>query len=31
MKGKLEEAGLPISYKDVTDIDILNKVLAMFD
>lgn len=31
MKEKLEAAGLPISYKNVTDVDILKKVLAMFD
>lgn len=31
MKEKLEAAGLPIAYKNVTDIEILNKVLAMFD
>lgn len=30
MKEKLEAAGLPIAYKNVTDVDILNKVLAMF-
>lgn len=31
MKEKLEAAGLPTAYKNVTDITILNKVLAMFD
>lgn len=31
MKEKLETAGLPTAYKNVTDIEILNKVLAMFD
>ena len=31
MKEKLEAAGLPTAYKNVTDIEILNKVLAMFD
>ena len=31
MKEKLESAGLPTAYKNVTDIEILNKVLAMFD
>lgn len=31
MKEKLEAAGLPTVYKNVTDIEILNKVLAMFD
>ena len=31
MKEKLEKAGLPTAYKNVTDADILNKVLAMFD
>ena len=31
MKEKLEATGLPIAYKNVTDIEILNKVLAMFD
>lgn len=30
MKEKLEAAGLPIAYKNVTDVDILNKVLDMF-
>lgn len=31
MKEKLEAAGLPTAYKNVTDVDILKKVLAMFD
>lgn len=31
MKEKLEKAGLPTAYKNVTDVDILNKVLEMFD
>lgn len=31
MKEKLEASGLPTVYKNVTDIEILNKVLAMFD
>lgn len=31
MKGKLESAGLPTSYKDVTDVEILKKVLNMFN
>ena len=31
MKEKLEAAGLPTSYKSVTDIEILHKVLAMFE
>ena len=31
MKEKLEAAGLPTAYKNVTDVDILNKVLAMFE
>lgn len=31
MKEKLEEAGLPTAYKNVTDINILNKVLKMFN
>lgn len=31
MKEKLEVAGLPTAYKNVTDVEILNKVLAMFD
>lgn len=31
MKEKLEAAGLPTAYKNVTDIEILNKVLAMFN
>lgn len=31
MKEKLEAAGLPTSYKTVTDVDVLNQVLAMFD
>lgn len=31
MKEKLEAAGLPTAYKNVTDVEILNKVLAMFD
>lgn len=31
MKEKLEAVGLPTVYKNVTDIEILNKVLAMFD
>ena len=31
MKEKLETAGLPTAYKNVTDVDILKKVLAMFD
>ena len=31
MKEKLEAAGFPTAYKNVTDITILNKVLAMFD
>ena len=31
MKEKLEAAGLPTAYKNVTDAEILNKVLAMFD
>lgn len=31
MKEKLEAAGLPTAYKNVTDVAILNKVLAMFD
>lgn len=31
MKEKLEMAGLPTAYKNVTDVDILKKVLAMFD
>lgn len=30
MKEKLEASGLPTAYKNVTDVDILNKVLAMF-
>ena len=30
MKEKLEVAGLPTAYKNVTDVDTLNKVLAMF-
>lgn len=30
MKEKLESAGLPTAYKNVTDADILNKVLNMF-
>lgn len=30
MKEKLEKAGLPTAYKNVTDVDILNKVLEMF-
>lgn len=31
MKKKLEEAGLPTAYKNVNDIDVLTKVLEMFD
>lgn len=31
MKEKFEVAGLPTAYKNVTDVEILNKVLAMFD
>lgn len=31
MKEKLEQAGLPITYTNVTDADVLNQVLAMFD
>ena len=31
MKEKLEKAGLPTAYKNVTDVDILNKVLQMFE
>ena len=31
MKEKLEAAGLPTAYKNVTDVEILNKVLVMFD
>ena len=31
MKEKLEAAGLPTAYKNVTDVEILNKVLAMFE
>ena len=31
MKEKLEAAGLPTAYSNVTDAEILNKVLAMFD
>lgn len=31
MKEKLEAVGLPTAYKNVTDVEILNKVLAMFD
>lgn len=31
MKEKLESAGLPTAYKNVTDVDILNKVLEMFN
>ena len=31
MKEKLEAAGLPTAYKNVTDAEILNKVLAMFN
>ena len=31
MKEKLEATGLPTAYKNVTDVDILKKVLAMFD
>jgi hypothetical protein len=31
MKEKLEAAGLPTAYKNVTDVEILNKVLAIFD
>jgi hypothetical protein len=31
MKEKLESNGLPTAYKNVTDIDILNKVLEMFN
>ena len=31
MKEKLETAGLPTAYKNVTDAEILNKVLAMFN
>lgn len=31
MKEKLEAAGLPTAYKNVTDVDTLNKVLAMFE
>lgn len=31
MKEKLETAGLPTAYKNVFDVEILNKVLAMFD
>lgn len=31
MKEKLEKAGLPTAYKNVTDVDILNKVLEMFN
>ena len=31
MKEKLEAAGLPTAYKNVSDVEILNKVLAMFD
>ena len=31
MKEKLEAAGLPTAYKNVTDVETLNKVLAMFD
>lgn len=31
MKEKLESAGLPTAYSNVTDAEILNKVLAMFD
>ena len=31
MKEKLEKAGLPITYANVTDADVLNQVLAMFN
>lgn len=31
MKEKLEQAGLPITYTNVTDADVLNQVLAMFN
>ncbi len=31
MKEKLEAAGLPTSYKNVTDLEILHKVFAMFE
>ena len=31
MKEKLEAAGLPTAYKNVTDINVLNQVLSMFD
>lgn len=31
MKEKLEKVGLPTAYKNVTDVDILNKVLEMFN
>ena len=31
MKEKLEAAGLPTAYKNVTDAEILNKVLVMFN
>lgn len=31
MKGKLEEAGLPTTFKTINDLDTLNKILAMFD
>lgn len=31
MKEKLEAASLPTAYKNVTDVEILNKVLAIFD
>ena len=31
MKEKLEKAGLPITYTNVTDADVLNQVLAMFN
>ena len=31
MKEKLEAAGLPTAYKNVSDIEVLKKVLAMFE
>ena len=31
MKEKLEAAGLPTAYKNVTDVEILKKVLEMFE
>ena len=31
MKEKLETAGLPTAYKNVTDVEILKKVLEMFE